>query len=282
MASIPATLTLAEIDRFHADGFVVVRRAFSPDDARAMQDEWWSELAQTHGIARGDRETWRPILGDLKRAKTSPLQHGIATARVKGVIDDLLGPGSWPPPSDWGRALVTFPEPGVWDVPTGLWHWDSAVDWHVEALNALFVVSFIGTVAPRAGGTLVLSGSPRLLVQHEAAQGSVRGKGEAAMRRDSFHRSHPWLMALTGKAPSPAGRIAAFMEEGTEIDGARVRVVELTGEPGDMVFCHPTLVHCVAPNRGVEPRFMRIRQHLTTHHGRALLKRSMRLGPDLR
>jgi hypothetical protein len=61
------------------------------------------------------------------------------------------------------------------------------------------------------------------------------------------------------------------MDVETEIDGVPARVVELTGEPGDMVFCHPAIVHCVAPNRGAWPRFMRIKQALTTHVGRQRL-----------
>ncbi len=51
-------------------------------------------------------------------------------------------------------------------------------------------------------------------------------------------------MALTGLAPSPADRIAVFMGTETIVDGVPLRVVELTGEPGDMVFCHPVMVHC--------------------------------------
>ena len=77
-------------------------------------------------------------------------------------------------------------------------------------------------------------------------------------------------MALTGQAPSPADRIAAFMDAETLVEGIPLRVVELTGEPGDMVFCHPVMVHSVAPNRGVGPRFMRIKQQLLTHQGRKL------------
>jgi ectoine hydroxylase-related dioxygenase (phytanoyl-CoA dioxygenase family) len=65
------------------------------------------------------------------------------------------------------------------------------------------------------------------------------------------------------------------MEVETEVHGIPVRVVELTGEPGDMVFCHPTIVHCVSPNRGAQPRLMRIRQQLMTHEGQDLLSRSM-------
>jgi hypothetical protein len=264
-----------EIQGFHDDGYVVVRGAFSPDDGLAMQAEWWSELAEVHGVRGDDRATWRPIVGDLKRAKQSPLQQRIATARVFGVIDDLLGAGNWRPPRDWGRALVTFPEPGAWDVPTGLWHWDSPCGWHRDALNALFVVSFVGAVAPRSGGTLLLSGSPRLLMRQEAILTPDERRSDAATRRDLFYRLDPWLMALAGKAPSPGERIAAFMDAGTQIDGVQVRVVELTGEPGDMVFCHPAIVHCGAPNRGARPRFMRIKQQLMTHAGQALLSRAM-------
>jgi hypothetical protein len=256
-------LSAADIERFRDDGYLVVRQAFAPADAEAMQAEWWSELAEDHGIRRDEPSTWRPIPGDLKRAKTSPLQGAIETARVRGVVDDLLGPGAWRAPRDWGRALVTFPQAGAWDVPTGLWHWDSQVGLPGRTVDALFVVSFIGAVEPRGGGTLVLAGSPRLLERQEAALSPALRRSDAATRRDLFHRSHPWLMALTGKSPSPADRIAAFMEAGTEIDGLPARVVELTGEPGDMVFCHPAIAHCIAPNTAARPRFMRIRQRLT-------------------
>jgi hypothetical protein len=44
----------------------------------------------------------------------------------------------------------------------------------------------------------------------------------------------------------------------------------LTGEPGDMIFCHPLMVHCVAPNRGTRPRLMRIKTQVLTHEGRKL------------
>ena len=125
----------------------------------------------------------------------------------------------------------------------------------------------LGPVAPRGGGTLILSGSPRLLTQQERRMPADQRPGPGALPWDRFHRSHPWLMALTGQAPSPADRIAAFMDGETSVDGVPLRVVELTGAPGDMVFCHPVIVHCVAPNRGGWPRFMRIKQQVLTHEG---------------
>jgi hypothetical protein len=279
LPAICTTLSPDEVRSFHDDGYLIVRSAFAREDALAMQDEWWAELAETHGIVRDAPATWRPILGDLKRAKKSALQQAILTARVHRVIDDLLGPDNWRPPGDWGRALTTFPEPGArpetWDVPSGLWHWDSPAAWHREALNGLFVVSFIGSVAPRSGGTLILSGSPRLLARQDAGLAAEVRDTNGRARRKLFEGSHPWLAALTGVAPSPIDRIATFMAPGTEIEGVPLRVVELTGEPGDMVICHPTLVHCGAPNHGAQPRFMRIRQQLMTHEGQRRLGRAM-------
>ena len=273
MASRPSTLTSSDLRHFERDGYVVVRQAFAPADALAMQDRWWSELQTAHGVRRDHPSTWRQIAGDLKTAKRDPIQARILTGRVRGILDDLLGPGEWAPPKDWGRPIVTFPEPGPWDVPTWFWHWDNPCDLHLDRPTGLFVVSFIGAVAPRGGGTLILSGSPRLLLQRER-------RGPADLRRDPalkpwhrFYRSHPWLMALAGEAPSPADRVAAFMDRETVVEGVPLRVVELTGEPGDMVFCHPAMVHCGAPNRGAQPRLMRIKQQLLTPEGRARLGR---------
>ena len=189
-------------------------RRSRPPTPSPWNGRWWSELEDAHGIRRDDRSSWRQIPGDLKAAKRDPIQARILTGQVRGVFDDLLGTAAWSPPRDWGRAIVTFPEPGAWEVPTRLWHWDNLCDLHIDQPRALFVVSFIGSVAPRSGGTLILSGSPRLLIQQERRIPASQRGGSGASLWERFHRSHPWLMALTGQAPSPADRTAAFMDGG--------------------------------------------------------------------
>jgi len=109
MRSQLGTLTSADIQRFERDGYVVVRQAFSVADGLAMEQQWWRELEDTHGIRPDDRSSWRQIAGDLKAAKRDPIQARILTGRVRGVFDDLLGAAAWSPPRDWGRPLVTFP-----------------------------------------------------------------------------------------------------------------------------------------------------------------------------
>jgi hypothetical protein len=263
-----STLSPSDIAAFERDGYVVVRQAFARDDALAMEGRWWAELEGSHGIRRDDRSSWRQIPGDLKASKRDPVQARILSARVRGVLDDLLGKDAWEPPRDWGRTIVTFPEPGAWDVPSHFWHWDSGWELYLDRPMALFVVSFIGEVGPQGGGTLILSGSPRLVVQQERLIPADRRRDPDVKPWDRFHVSHPWLMALTGEAASPADRIGAFMDRETVVDGVPLRVVELTGEPGDMVFCHPAMVHCAAPNRAERPRFMRIKQQVLSHEGR--------------
>jgi len=263
MGSQLTTLTASELESFERDGYIAVRQAFARDDALAMEQRWWQELEDSHGVRRDDRSSWRQLMGDLKAAKRDPIQAKISTRRVRGVLDDLLGKDAWAPPRDWGRPLVTFPEPGAWEVPVRLWHWDNASELHLDQPRALFVVSFIGPVAPGGGGTVVLSGSPRLLIKQHLRLHESERLGSITKHRDRFHRSHPWIRALTGLAPSPTDRNAAFMDSETVVEGVPVRVVELTGEPGDMVFCHPLTVHCAAANRGPRPRFMRIKTQIT-------------------
>jgi hypothetical protein len=261
----PTELSSSEIEQFARDGFVLVQNAFAREDAEAMQDAWWRELSDLYGIRRDDRSTWRQQPRDLRGGKASPMQTKMNTARVRGVIDDLLGAGNWQWPKHWGRAIATFPQGGLWDVPghkdpegAGLWHWDSPVAWHRGGLNGVFAFAFVGAVAPGGGGTSILTGSHRLLPLWEEKNSESRRGKDGATQRAMFHRSHPWLAALSGKAPSPADRRKVFMEDGIEIDGITLRVVELSGEPGDMVFCHPTIVHSASPNCGAWPRLMRI------------------------
>jgi hypothetical protein len=268
-----ASFTFAREPRgaFERDGFIRFPAAFARADAERMQDEWWAELADVHGMRRDDRSTWRGQL-DLKRPKAAPSQRLIETDTVRAVVDGLLGVDAWDWPKDWGRPIVTFPSGAPvadWDVPKG-WHWDGRTAWNRERPINLLVVACVGEVAPRGGGTLVVAGSPRVILdQYKAIPAPVRGLGET-WYRDRLNRDHPWFARLSGHAPGPEDRIGAFMSE-----DAPLRVVELTGEPGDMVFCHPLLVHSGAPNCREVPRMVRIKQQFMSREAKRMLKLEM-------
>jgi len=48
------------------------------------------------------------------------------------------------------------------------------------------------------------------------------------------------------------------MGKDSEVEGIEVRVVELTGQAGDAVLCHPWLVHAGSPNALNTARLMRV------------------------
>lgn len=246
-------LAASEHERFALDGFVHVRGAFA--DAAAMTDRVWAFLAR-RGIDRDDRITWPT--GDarhLQKLLRDPAFMAIGGDRTTAVIDDLLGRGRWARPNHWGEFLVTFPDRDrPWTVPT-LWHTDADYADPLQPLRGLMVFSFLNRVQHRGGGTFVVAGSHRIVARFATARPGLRAE-RAAVTRRAFYRSHPWLESLVNDSED-GDRFARLAQE-ADIDGLPARVVELTGEPGDIVVAHPLLAHCIAPNGADRPRFMRI------------------------
>jgi hypothetical protein len=251
-----SSLTSEELAAFERDGFVQVRQAFPREAALAMQAEIWSELEEDHGIARADTSTWKRPPHSPHRAKFSALNQRLISDRFVGAISDLLGGDGWKRPRSWGGFLVTFPADveTPWDVPTEIWHWDGS-----PTSRGLLIFSLFSEVLPGSGGTLLLSGSHRLVESHYASLTPADLARPHKWHRKTFSRWDPWLEALTGRAASPQDRVEAFMKHSTDVRGVPSQVVELTGEPGDAVFCNLRMLHCVAPNRSDQPRFGRVK-----------------------
>ncbi|MGH6955055.1 MAG: hypothetical protein ACREEW_00135 [Caulobacteraceae bacterium] len=247
---------------FEEDGFFRLERAFDPDHARQMEDEWWAELADKWGVVRADRSTWRQPVGDMKRPKKAQSERLFETERVRTAIDGVLGEAAWDWPKHWGRAVVTMPSgkpASAWDVPERLWHWDGHLARNIERPRAVFVFALVGELRPGGGGTLLLAGSHRLVRRRSLLLTPAQQALGPTWLRDHLGRLSPWLRALTGQGPGPEDRIGAFMRDGDDAEGIALRVVELTGAPGDVFVCDPLTVHCVAPNCQDRPRMMRIR-----------------------
>lgn len=246
---------------FESRGFVRVRSAFDPAVAAELSDVMWRELEESFGILREDRATWRQPERDLKWAKTAPAQSKMSSARLLGAVRELLDDDGWGPPAHWGRVLVTFPEPAgtEWTLPTGPWHWDSELAENTGPLRRLVIFTFFSEVRPRGGGTLIVSGSHRLLEQfHDALSEKERRSDHRSLRR-KFLRWDRWIERLDGRQATPGDRVAYFMEEARSVRGVDLRVEELTGSPGDAILCHPLMLHTTAPNCLDLPRLMRIR-----------------------
>jgi phytanoyl-CoA dioxygenase PhyH len=247
-------ITLADVKkRFDEYGFAKVPAAFPTASATAMREQVWSILIK-HGIQATDRTTWRSPLPEACRSELNMLTpkgtfDSAASPGLINAIDHVLGFSHWRKPDHWFSTLVTFPGARTWDIPRKPWHID--FDTRGARLPGLRLLAFIGEVRAHSGGTLVLQNSDRVIHR-------------LVLTGNQFHSSvdlhrllagyHPLLRILLSDEQA-ADRIER-LSKGTDIDGSLIRVVELTGSPGDVVIMHPWLLHSAAPNCGGLPRMM--------------------------
>ena len=132
---------------------------------------------------------------------------------------------------------------GKWEVPRSIWHLDMPRSAAMGAPGPE-MFTFMNKVEPKGGGTLVLAGSHRLLNDVEYLSSKNVKK---RLKRHTYFRE------LTGKGDDDRSR---FMEEVGNIDGVPVKVVELTGDPGDVYFVDLRLLHSIGANTSDQPRMM--------------------------
>lgn len=254
-----ATLTPAQFGQFQAEGFIRLPGLLETRHALQLQAEIWNELEEEFGIKQTDRNTWRTPPRSPKKAKFSSANTSLINDSFRLVIDHLLGRGNWTEPNAWGGFLITFPDKdgNRWHLADKLWHWDYEL-FRGPELKGLLIFSFYSEVKPRGGGTLVVKGSHRALHQYDLQMTSAQRAMKHGEQRKDFMRTHPYFRELIEVKPSDQGHVENFMQQESVVDGVPLQVLELTGEPGDVVFCHPRLVHAPAAiNLATEPRFMR-------------------------
>ena len=110
-----------------------------------------------------------------------------------------------------------------------------------------------GDVAPRAGGTLIVSGSHRLVHQYFMDNPPPRGARGADYRR--LLQGHPYLRDLHTEGDASV-RASRFMDHVEEHAGIPLQVVENTGAAGDVILLHPLILHVAASNNSHAPRFL--------------------------
>lgn len=228
------------------------------------------QLVSSEGVARARQAVLRPLaaLGLWRDGNWSLNAHprpawpatGLKPARdighrhpevealieepgVKAVVERLLGGATfdrkvYPRP----QILASLPNSGPWVLPNG-WHTD-VPRLASGACPGVQLFTFLEAVESQGGGTLVVAGSHRLLND---------GRGLRVKEITSALRSEPFfqeLFRLRGPGVDteifPLGRV----------DGTRVRVMELTGEPGDVWLMDLRILHAAAPNSTDRPRLM--------------------------
>jgi len=242
-------LTADQDDEFRTTGLLRLPGAFPEAAAESMCDRLWEFLAGRYAIERDERSTWTVE----HPTGFQPVTHSGAFRAVGGevlhaALDALFGAEGWARPRWWGRPLVTFPGDGPWQLPARGWHFDFMPASVGQRPVQFF--AFLSRVRPRGGGPLALAGSHRLVAKY-------LGRGEAfrmGLVRTAL-ATDPWLRGLWASGEGD-DRIQRYLDYENVVDGVPLRVVELTGEPGDVFLLHCDTFHTAAPNRLTEPRMM--------------------------
>ena len=217
-----------------------------------MENSIWSLLA-ARGVRPDNRETWSPDHEWHLQAHRRHDQPPVETAALRVSLDDLFGVGRWSRPRDWGQVLVTFPTPPPWSPRGGPWHLDHPFASSGDAIAGVNAFLFVADVGERAGGTLILRRSPYLVARFVSEVGDLADEKMATTQR-LFLESRKALREMTHSSGSD---LARFLNRDFDVDGISVRVVELAGEAGDIVVCHPWALHSPSANAGDWPRIMR-------------------------
>jgi ectoine hydroxylase-related dioxygenase (phytanoyl-CoA dioxygenase family) len=241
------------VAHFRARGWMRVPAAFTPRQAAAMRAAVWRALADV-GIVQTEPSTWTIERPDhLQRVRKDPAFQAVGSPRLLHAIDAALEGQGHELPKDWGAAFVAFPSTYTWNVPSRGWHADAN---YLSALSPPAGVrthALFGDVAPQAGGTLILSGSHRLVHRFFTDHPPAAGARGADCRE--LLLGHPYLRDLH-TAGDAAGRIARFVGRPEEHDGIPLQVIESSGPAGDVLLLHPLTLHVAAPNNGSQPRFL--------------------------
>jgi ectoine hydroxylase-related dioxygenase (phytanoyl-CoA dioxygenase family) len=230
-------------------GLAHLRGAIEPSAAAAMADVVWRALG-TQGIERVAPATWPsgPVDQPAQQRRDRSFEP-FTSATLVAAADELVGVG-WSAAGTWGPVLVTFPERGPWALPDRGWHVDLPGRGPVDRLAALRLYGCLTDVGPGGGGTLVVEGSHEL-VRRLVASSPGHDAGSSAQLRAALAERHRWLRALA----EGGGRLRSWMTGGEEVDGVRVRVVEVTGAAGDVVVMLPWTMHNRSMNTSSQPRF---------------------------
>jgi hypothetical protein len=221
---------------FPRSGLLRLPGAIAREHADAMVARVREHLERTYGA---DTPAG-PVTG-LRSVTAAPEFEALGSPAIVATLDDLLGPGHWQPPRRWGRLLVTYPSgQPEWTLPTGsAWHNDF-IPLHPSTIDrAVQLFMILQDLPAGGGGTLVLTGSHRLVARYITESGNPP------------HPRH-----LRSALPPLTHLSTDYMRDGVRVDDVDLRIVELTGQAGDAFVMHCDTFHAAAPNCGREPRIM--------------------------
>ena len=192
-----------------------------------------------------------------RKLKGAPEFDELVKGEIPNVVARLLDDRSTFCGMAVPQPLFTLPNADTWNVPHNVWHLDvpRLPDGGIPGVQ---IFTFLESVAPTGGGTLVVAGSHRLL------NGSERISSKNVKRR---LKDEPYFRDLMS-ADTPNRQ--RFIDEVGHCGDVELQVVEMHGEPGDVYFVDLRVLHTPAPNATPVPRIMLTRRFFLESQRKAI------------
>lgn len=277
-----APLAAAHHPVFEQCGFLHVPAAFSAADAQVVSGLVWDLHAKKHGISQQDTTGWYTKSGSGARVYGPPSSQLKQSPQFKCLVKDLLatvdkefGAGVWQLVARQNTTIfMNFPNVcGSWTVPAS-WHSDFPQDPADPTAKVLYAFAFLENLQPGGGATMILQGASLRAqaedMQHCTGAGITIAETRSELLMETLAETDPWFKELFG--PLAGGsknsgnykhlcaketserRVRSFMSDEILSGGVPMKVVELIGDAGDIVFWDPRCLHSPSNNRNSCPR----------------------------
>ena len=237
-------LTELHKETFTTQGLICLAGFLPPDRVVAAQ-ECLFQLAEQEGLRRDGvwQTTEMPARPELiKQGRKVPFVE-LITPELLTAIDMLVDGQAMADTPVKPQLLFTPPQFTEWQVPHNVWHLD-VPRLPLAGLPGVQVFTFLDTVIPKGGGTLVVAGSHHLLNTGEYIRSQDMKK---RLRKETYFRN-----LMSSEFPNRA----QFMTTPGKVGGVELLIVELHGEPGDVYLMDMRLLHTLSPNTAKIPRLM--------------------------
>ncbi|GJE90534.1 hypothetical protein PsYK624_066750 [Phanerochaete sordida] len=241
MADQSYALTAEQVDFFLENGYVIIKQAFTREQATNLMTEMWVRL----GMDPDDKSTWTQERTNMPVKNMFPVKE--FAPKAWAAIAELCGGEERVDPvaSSWAdNFIVNLGTPALEGAapppPLELDNWHVDGDFFVHFLDspeqALLVIPLFSDIAPGGGGTCIapdgIAHVARYLAAHPAG---------VVPEDYTFFPAH-----LGGTADDWVGQ-PGFWSHMEEIKRC-AQFVELTGETGDVVLMHPLMLHSASRN----------------------------------
>jgi hypothetical protein len=219
--------------------------------------EWLVNLrkrvVETLGSAPESPESWTKseFSGLLKPIGRDKQCVPLEIESVKESVDHLIGKG-WEYPNSGGGWFANAPRqlekqhaPKIELVPRGTWHWDGRPDMHPEGL---WLFAPVTEMLPHSGGTWLVAGSAHIVTDFYRNLPLEKQGKPTKLVKTWFTDTHEWFNVLNRGEPLNQ----------TSQEGDAVRLLNVSGKPGDVVLMKSLTIHSAPEYIGPGPRVCQV------------------------